>query len=281
MSDSGSERGGSDAEGSDMGEESNACFDPHNLDKMSEKDRKKWEKNLEKWRLFMDFLVRHIAIATFKYNCFEKDGLTDFMMALEKAEMVRATSKLKKGDEPRISSFKTMKESADMLLQQKYLAEANTIRNFLDLAGRMRGLAMIAGGFFKALKKGKINALEKLKHYIDYWKGFCVRSFDYGELTFRGTDPERFNELERKYLVWPTVVRTAINLAQKFLKRASDSTGLELISRDPKTMQRHMQAAEFVVAARIEEMLFQKVVQESHNFLGKSKHRPRSRYHSW
>ncbi len=265
MSDSEDDQGS--AAGSD---DESPGFDPSELDKMSDKDRKKWEKNLEKWRIFMDFLVRHIAIATFRYNCFEKDDLTRFMMALEKAEVLRLNSKLKKGEDARIANFKTMKDATDLLIQQRFIAEANSIRNFLDLAGRMKGIGMIATGFFKALKKGKVVGLEKLKHYLDYWKGFCVRSFDYSELQFRGTDPDRFSELERKYLVWPTVVRTSINLSQKFLKRASDSTGLPLISPDPKTIQRHMQAVEFVVAAKIEDMLFAKVVQESKTFvLGK------------
>ena len=145
--------------------------------------------------------------------------------------------------------------------------EANRIKRFLDIAGRMRGLGTIAGGFYKALKKGKVRGIDKIKYYLDYWKGFSVRSFDYGELTFRNADPGSFNELEKKYLVWPTVVKTAIHLSNRFLKRASESTGLELISSDPKTMQQHMQAAEFVVATKIEDMLGQKVVNETKSFL--------------
>lgn len=269
MSDDDSDQGAaSDAgscAGSDVGGE--PVFDPSSLNNLSEKDRKKWEQNLSKWRVFLDFLVRHVAIATFKYNCFEKDDLQAFMQALERAEYIRKQTKLKKGEVARITNFKSMKDVADLLTKQQYLNEAHHIRTFLDLAGRMRGISMIAGGFFKALKKGNVVGLEKLKHYLDFWKGFCVRSYDYSELTFKGTDPERFNDLERKHLVWPTVIRTAINLAQKFLKRASESTGLELINADPKVQQRHMQAAEFIVAARIEDMLFTKVVQETKTFL--------------
>lgn len=266
MADSDSDRdAGSDA-GSDA--EGDAGFDPaKDLSKLSDKERKKWDKNLQKWRMFLDFIFRHIAIATFRYNCFEHEELTPFMIALEKAEALREQSKLKKGETAKITSFKTMKESTDLLIKHRFVNEANRIKRFLDIAGRMRGISMIAGGYFKALKKGKVKGIDKVKYYLDYWKGFTVRSFDYTELEFLNADPQTFNSLEKRYLIWPTVVRTALNLSQKFLKKTSESTGLELLSTDPKVLQQHMQAAEFVVAAKIEDMLFQKVNQESKSFI--------------
>lgn len=264
MGDSDSDRGGSDVEGDD----DEPGFDPaKDLENMTEKQRKKWEKSIKTWRLFMDFLFRHTAIVTFRYNCFENEDLTQFMIAMERAESLRAQSKLKKGEEPRIDSFKVMKEACDLLVKQKYLMEANRIKRFMDIAGRMRGLGTIAGGFYKALKKGKVRGIDKIKYYLDYWKGFCVRSYDYSQLSFHNADPASFNELERKFLVWPTVVKTAIHLSNRFLRRASESTGLELMSSDPKTMQQHMQAAEFVLATKIEEMLGQRVVNETKSFL--------------
>ncbi|ELU14638.1 hypothetical protein CAPTEDRAFT_222268 [Capitella teleta] len=254
--------GDSDSErdlGSD-GEENEAGFDPNkDLENMTEKEKKKWDKSLKSWRLFIDFLFRHTSIITYRYNIFESDGLTPFMMAMEKAELLRGQTKLKKGEEARISSIKVMHEACDLLAKQKHLVEANRIKSYLDLAGRMRSLGTIAGGFFKAMKKGKVRGLDKIKHYLEYWKGFCVRSFDYTELTFRNADPANFNGLERKYLVWPTVLKTALYLSNRFLKRASESTGLQLMASDPKEMQKHMQMAEFVVATRIEDMLQQKV----------------------
>lgn len=264
MSDSEPGGFGSD-DGSDV-DDGEPGFDPTQLDQMTEKERKKWEKNLRSWRMFMDFLVRHVAIATFRYNCFEQDDLPQFMIAMEKADGVRATAKLKKGEEKRITCFKNMKDTTEMMLQRQYIVEANRIKKFLDIAGRMRGIGTIAGGFYKSLKKGKVKGIDRIKYYLDYWKGFTVRSFDYSVLEFKGTDPETFNELEKKYKVWPTVVRTALNLSQKFLKKASDATGLEMISEDPKTLQKHMQAAEFVLATKIEDMLFQKVVHETKSF---------------
>ena len=261
----------SDDDRSDVGSgDEDPSFDPvQNLDKMSDKERKKWEKNLQKWRIFMDFLFRHISIVTFKYNCFEREELTQLMISLEKGEGLRMKTKLKKGEKPEIHSFRSMRECADLLLQHKYINDSNRIRRFLDIMGRMKGISMIAGGFYKALKKGKVKGLDKLSHNLDFWKGFCVRSYDYSELQFRNAMSDSFNELEKKFLVWPTVVRTSLNMAQKFLKCASQSTGLDLLSADPKIMQRHMQAAEFVVAAKIEENLFNRVVQESKSFLSK------------
>ena len=180
----GSEAGGFGSEVSDMEDDGEPGFDPSQIDKMSEKEKKKWEKNLHSWRLFMDFLVRHIAITTFKYNCFELDDLPQFMIAMEKADGARSNAKLKKGEEKHITSFKAMKETSEILVQHQYLVEANRIKKFLDIAGRMRGLTMIAGGFYKALKKGKVKGLDKIKYYLEYWKGFTVRTFNYSELTF-------------------------------------------------------------------------------------------------
>lgn len=115
---------------------------------------------------------------------------------------------------------------------------------------------------------GKVVQLETIKNYLDFWKGFTVRTFDYGELGFRNVDPETFNELERKFLIWPTVVKTALNLAQHFLKVASQSTGLELLPLDDMVMQqRHMQPAECLLASRIEDVLLERVAVESSNFL--------------
>ena len=40
-----------------------------------------------------------------------------------------------------------------------------------------------------------------------------------------------------------------------------------MMNADPKVQMQHMQAAEFVVARKMEDMLFEKVVNESKNFL--------------
>ena len=162
-----------------------------------------------------------------------------------------------------------MREATELLKQHNFINEANRIRRFLDICGRMKGISMIAGGFFKALKKGKVKGLDKIKYYLDYWKGFSVRAFDYAELQFRNTAPETFNELEQKYMVWNASLRTSLNLSQKFLKKCSESTGLDLMNSDHKVQIQHMQAAEYVLARKIDELLFQKVESESKNFLSK------------
>lgn len=215
----------------------------------------------------MDFLFRHVAIATFKYNVFETENLTNFLKAMDTAEHIRSTIKLKKGEEPRIGSLRTMKDSAELLHQRDYLQEAKIIRTFLDVSGRMKGLGMIGTSFFKALKKGKVRGLDKIKYYVDFWKGFCIRTYDYGQLAMRGVDPDSLSELEKRFLPWACAAKTAINLSQKFLRRASEATGLDLMSDDPATIQKHMQAAEFVLATKMEEMLFERVRQETKSFL--------------
>jgi hypothetical protein len=259
--------GDSDSE-NDMEGGDEVGFDPSkDLSELPEKERKKILKELQKWRIFADFLFRHIAIVTFRYNCFEHEELTPFMLALERAETLREGKKLKKGEEAKITNFKVMKDASDLLVQERYLQEAARVKKFLDLAGRLRGISMIAGSYYKALKKGKVRGLDKIKHYMDYWKGFTSRGYDYTELPFKGSDPDTFNALEKKYLVWPTVVRTALHLSSKFLKKTSEATGLDLLSADPKVLQQHMQAAELVMASKIEEVLSHRVVQESKNYL--------------
>lgn len=265
MADSDSERGSDAGDSEDGG----AGFDPvTDMDKLSDKDRRKWEKRLKQWRIFLDFVFRHVCICTYKINAFEKEDLLKFMLAMEKAEMLRGQKKLKKSESPNITCYKVMKECTDMLIQQKYVAEANAIKEFLNITGRMRGMATIAGGFFKALKKGKIKGIDKIKYYVDFWKGFTIRSYDYSQLSFKNANPESFNGLERKYLVWPTVVKTALHLSQKFLKKVSESTGLDLIPPDAAAMKKYLEAPEFVLASNMEDQLFDRVNTETKSFLG-------------
>ena len=234
-----------------------------NLDQMNDKDRKKWEKNLASWRIFMDFILRHVSIVTFKYNCFEHDELLDFLEACDRGEMLRKSTKLKKSESPEINSFKVMRECADLLAAQNFIEESNTIRKFLDIMARVKCISAIATGFYKALKKGNVKGLEKLQYYVDYWKGFCSRNYDFRELAFLNTSHELFSELERRFLAFPTAVRTSINMSQRFLKQASESTGLDLLTTDQRTMEKHMQAAEMVLATHLEQALFNRVMADT------------------
>ena len=238
-----------------------------NLDGMNDKERKKWEKNLASWRTFMDFILRHVSIVTFKYNCFEQDELMDFFEACDRGETLRKSTKLKKSESPEINSFKVMRECADLLASQHYLEEANIIRRFLDLMARVKCISAIGTGFYKALKKGQVNGIEKLQFYVDYWKGFCSRNYDFRELQFLNTSRELFSELETRFLAFPTAVRTGINMSQKFLKQASESTGLELLTTDQRTMEKHMQAAEMVLATHLEQALFNRVMADSRTLM--------------
>ena len=102
---------------------------------------------------------------------------------------------------------------------------------------------------------------------MDYWKGFCVRTFDFTELTIENIDDSTLNEIERQYIAWPAVLRTSIHLAQTFLRRVCNSTGLQMINTsDVAVISRHMQAAEIAIATRMEELLFERVLQETTAF---------------
>lgn len=238
MSESEDDKGRSDVSGDDddvitgeSGFDLNAV-----LENMTEAERKTWDKNARSWRVYLDFLFRHVAIVTFKYNCFEREDLLGFQMALEKAEDLRGktTAKTKKGETTaRIVCLRDMKSAADLLAQSRCPAEAARLRRYLDLVGRMRGLATIAGGFYEALKKGRVTHVDRIKRCVDFWKGFCVRSFDFTQLALQNVDESGLNGLERKYLAWTSVVRTSLNLAERFFKRVGESTGLKMLSDDP------------------------------------------------
>jgi len=227
-------------------------------DGMSEKQQRVWNKNLAKWRTFIDFLFRHVAVVTFKYNCFEKDELLAFMIALDRAEAIRAQTKLKKKEEPKITCLRVMGECTDILVKHDHVIEANVIKKFLDIVARMRGLATVAFGFYKLMKKGHVqdSDTERLKDFVDNWRGMCVRTFDYSTLpTRRAGGTMALNALEQRFICWPAALRTALNQAEKFLQRSCSATGLGLLSDDPTTLQKHMQAAEYVLASRIERVL--------------------------
>ena len=74
---------------------------------------------------------------------------------MEKVESLRGSMKLKKGEVVRLGSFRQIKEAADLLNNRGLHAESVRLRKMLDLAGRMKGLAMIGLSFYKGLKKGK------------------------------------------------------------------------------------------------------------------------------
>ena len=262
-----SDAGGSlSSDSSDFEDDGQPGFDPLMISKMPDRERKKWEQTLKGWRSYMDFLVRHVAICTFKYNCFELKDSNHFMTALKKADTIKRKAKRKKGGVKPVSSFKAMKDASELLMDRQEFAAAKRVKKFLDIAARMRGLVMIASGFYKALKRENVKNTDRIKHYLDYWKGFTLRTFDYTELTFKNVDPETFTDLEKKYKVWPTVVRTTLHLSQKFLRKASEITGLSMLTKDLKVQQKHMQTAELVLATNIEDMMLHKMSQEARTF---------------
>lgn len=75
-----------DAASDDGDDDAESLLDNIDLEGMTEKQRKLWDKKTTRWRVFIDFLFRHISIVTFKFNCFERDELLSFMLALNRAE---------------------------------------------------------------------------------------------------------------------------------------------------------------------------------------------------
>ena len=121
----------------------------------------------------------------------------------------------------------------------------------------------------KTFSRGSLAALSasSRRNSLDFWKGFCVRSFDFTELQLTNVDEASLSEAERETFVWPAMLRTAIHTSQTFLRRVSQSTGLELVNvTDVGALLRHMQASEFIVASKMEEMLLERVANETAAF---------------
>ena len=73
MGESEDEKEAGAADDTDDEDQKPADFDPkRDVEKMSEKERKAWNKNLAKYRMFINFLLRHVTIANYRFNCFVK-----------------------------------------------------------------------------------------------------------------------------------------------------------------------------------------------------------------
>lgn len=157
---------------------------------LSPKERKKLEKaerllqkNRDKWKIFVDFLLRHISIVTTKYTAWEADEYESFKAALDKAQRLDV-----KEATATASTYKKLKERAELLRIKRYIGESNRILKYIDLVARMRCLNLIARDFYKSIKKGKLEPLENVLIHLQYWKGFTATSFDLKELNPKGVD---------------------------------------------------------------------------------------------
>jgi len=190
--------------------------------KKLEKAEKALKKKRDKWKVFVDFLLRHISIVTTKYVAWEKNDFELFKEALEKAQRLD-----EKESNISANTYKKLKERSEILATKRYFGESNKIRKFIDLVARLRGLSVIANDFFKSIKKGKVEPLENILNHLQYWKGFVGKTFDIGTLNPKGVDP---NHPGMKYVMWLCLLRTVLNLGQKFLQCASELTEVPLVS---------------------------------------------------
>jgi len=86
-------------------------------------------------------------------------------------------------------TYKKLKERSEILATRRFFGECNKIRKYIDLVARLRALNLIARDFYKSIKKGKVENVESILNYLQYWKGFTASSFDIGDLNPKGVDP--------------------------------------------------------------------------------------------
>lgn len=163
-------------------EAKDSSLSPKELRKI-EKEEKALQKKKRTWKVFVDFLLRHISIVTSKFSTWEKEEFEAFKAALDKAQRLDG-----KDPETIAKTYKKLKERAEILQTKRYFGECNRIRKYIDLVARMKGLNLIARDFYKSIKKGKLEPLDNISSHLLYWKGFTVASFDLGEVSLNGIE---------------------------------------------------------------------------------------------
>lgn len=222
-----------------------SSLSPKELKKL-EKAERALQKKKNTWKVFVDFLLRHMSIVTTKFAAWEKDEFAMFKAALDKAQRLDD-----KDSETTARTYKKLKERAEILSTKRYFGECNRIRKYIDMVARMRCLNLIARDFYKSIKKGKLEPLENVLNHLQYWKGFTVASFDLGEVSPKGVEP---NDPTTKYVIWVCLVRTLLNLGQKFLQGASELTEIPLVSAS-FYVSFNLTAEQLIVGSRLEELL--------------------------
>lgn len=166
-----------------------SSLSPKELKKLQKAERALLKRK-NTWKVFVDFLLRHITIVTTKFSAWEKDEFESFKVALDKAQ------KLDDKDAATVAkTYKKLKERAEILSTKRYFGECNRIRKYIDLVARMRCLNLIARDFYKSIKKGKLEPLENILNHLQYWKGFTVTTFDLGEVSAKGIESNQSKAL--------------------------------------------------------------------------------------
>jgi len=191
--------------------------------KKLEKEEKALKKSKDKWKLYIDYLLRHQTIVTSKYMAWEKNEFELFKEALEKSQ------RLDEKDQSNAPTIKKLKLRCGILETKRYVTEANMIKKYLDFVERLRGLNSVAKDLVKLLKKSKTENIEELIKHFDFWKAFVAINTNLAILETKDVD---FNHPGMRYVVWICLVRTTLNIVNKFLKEVSSLTQIPLTSVD-------------------------------------------------
>lgn len=152
--------------------------------KKLEKAEKKLKKEKAKWKMYIDFLLRHIAITTSKYVHWEKNEFETFKGALEKAQ------RLDDKDQTDAKNLKKLKARCDILEKKKYFNESDMLKKYLDMVARMRGLNLVGKSFIKVAKKSKLEPRDPLERQSAVWKCFVSPGIDVTAMTPQDVDSD-------------------------------------------------------------------------------------------
>jgi len=211
--------------------------------KKLEKEEKALKKNKDKWKLYIDYLLRHQSIVTSKYMAWEKNEFELFKEALEKSQ------RLDEKDQSNAPTIKKLKLRCGILETKSYISEANMIKKYLDFIERLKGLNSVAKDLVKLLKKSKIEHIEELVGHFEFWKAFVAINTDLDVLKTKDVDHKHPG---MRYVVWICLVRTTLNIVNKFLKEVSRLTEIPLTSVD-QFVAFNLSEEQKVVSQRLEE----------------------------
>lgn len=194
-------------------------------EKAAAKAAKQLAKDKEKWKLYIDYLHRHITIVTSKYIIWEKNDFESFKEAVEKAQ------RLDEKDQSIAGTLAKLKLRSNILEEKKYFSESNQIKKYFDFITRMRQLNLITKDFIKVCKKAKLEqkTIESLDKFSNIWKDLLSPKYDVAVLEPNSED-FTINHPGMKYVRWLCLFRTTLLLSNKFMDKASGLTQIPLLA---------------------------------------------------
>ncbi|OAF71252.1 hypothetical protein A3Q56_00957 [Intoshia linei] len=280
-----------------------------NTPSFSKKEILKNEKNLVLWKEYIQFLFRHTAICTLKYNNIENYEICNILKCLEKLTDLLILNKPKKKKKKKsgkkkgktssnssrsasakkiyLNSMKKIYDSLHLFIQCHNIAEFQILKNFVDVASRIRSLILISRPFIKSLCRNSVQDQNIILKVLDYAKGFSLRNYDYTNILYQdsfeesdffikiakkftdGTndkyDPKdvksfviKFMPLYkiRQYAAWIVAIRTSLSFFTKFLKMVTLSLKIPLLPLcHLENNLKCMTVQDFVVARNIHNMM--------------------------